>query len=120
MKKLWLVVSAILLVSATDLTPRSQMLFAEGLDSECNATAVCENGTTVSCSGSSTCSAVDRDCANYVEGRVTCDGVTTSCPTTCPEPICYPWETWWCCQCRRGGSEFACCVCTSGDPGWCR
>jgi hypothetical protein len=45
--------------------------------SACTATANCQ-GTTVSCSGNSTCSTTDYQ-------GVTCDGVFTACP---PPPTC--------------------------------
>jgi len=53
----------------------------------CTATANCWNGGTVSCSSNtstSSCSAVDGDCNVGEQGHVTCDGVTTACPTACP------------------------------------
>jgi hypothetical protein len=52
----------------------------------CNATANCANGGTVSCSGNNSttsCTAVDGNCAVGEPGHVTCDGVTTSC-SACP------------------------------------
>jgi hypothetical protein len=45
-------------------------------------TALCASGT-VTCTGSGTCTAVDRACPNE-RGHVICDGVTTFCPTACP------------------------------------
>lgn len=54
--------------------------------------ANCESGT-VSCNGS-VCSAYNRNCPNE-QGHVTCDGVTTWCPTTCPPSGCTPF------QCRQ-------------------
>ena len=51
----------------------------------CTATANCQGGGTVSCSGNNSptsCSAADYACPEI--GHVTCDGVTTWCPnTTC-------------------------------------
>ncbi|HEY7214759.1 MAG TPA: hypothetical protein VIC28_09025, partial [Thermoanaerobaculia bacterium] len=62
----------------------------------CSATASCESGT-VSCSGSGTCIAVDRDCLNSCErGHVTCNGVTTWCPTAC-NCNAYTGINRWCC-----------------------
>jgi hypothetical protein len=49
----------------------------------CNASATCNDGSTVSCEGNSSCSAVDSQCPWGEGGHVTCDGVTTSCPA-CP------------------------------------
>src|SRR5215213_10905728 len=65
----------------------------------CTATANCDSGTTVSCQGNNSttsCSAVDRNCTNNQRGSVTCDGVTTTCPTACP--TCNT-----CCRCDQTG-----------------
>jgi hypothetical protein len=51
----------------------------------CTAAASCGDGTSVYCEGNNStasCTAVDRNCPE--RGRVTCDGVTTWCPTACP------------------------------------
>lgn len=78
--------------------------------SACTATASCESGT-VSCSGNSSCSAVDRNCDLSERGRVTCDGVTTLCPTRCPCEDTTPA----CCRCERDpGDCKACCRCAGG------
>lgn len=53
----------------------------------CSAAASCNDGTIVSCTGNNSttsCSASDRNCAVGERGHVTCDGVTTVCPTPCP------------------------------------
>lgn len=50
---------------------------AIGQKSYCSATANCASGT-VSCTGNSSCTAVDSNCPSE-QGHVTCDGVTTSC-----------------------------------------
>lgn len=77
----------------------------------CTATATCESGT-VYCEGNNSttsCSAKDRNCDIGQRGSVTCDGVTTLCPTRCPcddTPIC--------CQCDRTGDCVACCRCDGG------
>lgn len=52
-------------------------------DSICTATAWCNDGSTVSCSGNSTCSATDANCPS-TRGSVTCDGSTTYCAASCP------------------------------------
>lgn len=75
----------------------------------CTATANCESGT-VSCQGNNSttsCSAIDRNCTAGQRGSVTCDGVTTYCPTTCP--TCNN-----CCRCAQTGDCFACCRCDGG------
>jgi hypothetical protein len=60
---------------------------AIGAKSLCTATANCWNGGTVSCSSNTSvtsCSAADGNCSVGERGHVTCDGVTTWCPTACP------------------------------------
>lgn len=60
---------------------------AFGTKALCTATASCGGGATVSCQGNNSttsCSATDRNCSAGQRGRVTCDGVTTLCPTPCP------------------------------------
>jgi hypothetical protein len=52
----------------------------------CTATANCASGT-VSCEDNTdpaSCTGVDRNCSAGEPGHVTCDGVTTWCPTACP------------------------------------
>lgn len=89
-------------------TQQSGMLFAAKgagngpVKAACTATAACETGT-VSCSGTSSCTALDRNCASGVRGQVTCNGVTTLCPTVCGCNFC--------CQCAQTGDCFACCRC---------
>jgi hypothetical protein len=80
----------------------------------CTATANCESGT-VSCSSdtsTSSCTAVDRDCTNNERGHVTCNGVTTWCPTPCSS-ICN--DTFECCQCAKTGGCVPCCRCEGGN-----
>jgi hypothetical protein len=69
----------------------------------CNATANCGTGAPVSCSGSSSCQAVDG-CSGYVR----CDGVTTSCGSSGP-----------CCTCAMTSNCLACCVCAGGHQHHC-
>lgn len=69
----------------------------------CTATANCESGT-VYCEGhnsTASCTAVDRNCVAGQRGYVTCDGVTTFCPTVC-DP---------CIKCAATGDCLACCRC---------
>lgn len=87
----------------------------ESTMSECNATANCESGT-VYCEGNNNCSAFDRSCSSE-RGHVTCDGVTTWCPTECPQtcgPQCQNCET-----CSQTGDCFACCRCGGGSIYYC-
>jgi hypothetical protein len=54
-------------------------------NSLCTVTASC-GGTSISCSSntsSSSCSGADRNCTAGERGHVTCNGVTTWCPTAC-------------------------------------
>ena len=88
-----------------------------GPKSICTATATCASGT-VSCQGNSTCTTVDRDCLNCQQGYVTCDGVTTWCPTAC-NCNSYTGTQRWCCQCACTDDCFACCRCGGGGAGQC-
>lgn len=79
--------------------------------SQCTATADCDKPATVSCFGSSTCIAVDRDCSVNQPGYVSCDSVVTSCET-CPDcsqfnygSCTYSWD-----------AESNCCVAPPPDP----
>lgn len=72
-------------------TPATPVLVAKrprlgGMEkSLCSATATCESGT-VSCEDNTNpanCTGVDRNCSVGEKGHVTCDGVTTWCPTDC-------------------------------------
>jgi hypothetical protein len=72
----------------------------------CFALAYCASGT-VSCYGwnsVTSCSARDRNCSIGERGRVTCDGVTTYCPTACSQ----------CEICDATGDCVACCRCAGG------
>jgi len=94
-------------------TPRSEVLFAATrpggglMKSACTATASCGGSSTVSCSGVTTCSAYDRNCAIQEQGHVTCDNITHRCPLFCPIP--------WCDQCDATGDCYACCRCAGGS-----
>jgi hypothetical protein len=69
----------------------------------CTATAQCASGT-VSCSSNTSttsCSSADRNCSIAERGHVTCNGVTTNCPTACSQ----------CDICNATGDCFACCRC---------
>ena len=113
--------AAILSPPAACPTPEGKALFVasegggESTMSECNATANCESGT-VYCEGENTCSAYDRFCSSE-RGHVTCDGVTTWCPTECSQPCgpqCQNCET-----CQQTGDCFACCRCGGGSVYYC-
>jgi hypothetical protein len=93
-------------------------LAALTVKSNCNATANCQGGGTVSCSGSGTCTAVDGDCSNNLEaGHVTCNGVTTTCtPACCSTGTMHDKQ---CCRCDATGSCMDCCRCDGGTIGQC-
>lgn len=95
-------------------------------ESACSAQVTCWNGSQISCSGSSTCTATDGSCP-LSRGRITCDGTTTYCPY-CPPGQC-PYDEEPCLSdgMCRGSSEPPCshCYCeppypysksTEGDP----
>jgi len=100
--------------SGSCATPQSRVLFASHghvqHESACNATATCQSGT-VSCSGNSTCSAADSDCANGFAGNVICDGVEKDCAAC----VCSggPHQAA-CCRCGQTGDCFDCCRCDGG------
>ncbi len=78
--------------------------------SACNATATCQTGT-VSCNGNNSCDAWDRDCP-FERGHVTCDGVTTWCPTDCCNTGTPQQRA--CCRCTVTGNCWDCVFCEYG------
>ena len=60
---------------------------AENLSTKALCTANCGT-TTVSCSSSGTCTAVDRNCAAGQRGYVQCGTTKTFCPSLCPVNNC--------------------------------
>ncbi len=81
----------------------------------CSATATCQSGT-VSCSSNTSatsCSAVDRNCANGERGHVTCNGVTTWCPTACACSQISDAVAQQCCFCEQTGDCFSCYACAN-------
>ena len=103
--------------SSSCATPQSGVLFAAKgprPSSACNAMATCASGS-VSCSGNNICAAWDRSCPEE-QGHVTCDGVTTWCPTTC----CGPGGGALCLACCNNPDDcFACCRCGGGTGAQC-
>jgi len=91
--------------------------FSIGQKSVCSATATCASGT-VSCNGNSTCTTVDRDCLSCEQGHVTCDGITSWCPTAC-NCNSYTGINKWCCQCACTDDCISCCRCNGGSLGQC-
>ena len=103
MRKIWSLTCVLAFVWVVGLAEGG----GESTMSACTATANCESGT-VYCEGNNTCSAYDRLCSSE-QGHVTCDGVTTWCPTSCPTtcgPQCQSCET-----CNQTWDCFACCRC---------
>jgi hypothetical protein len=91
-----------------------------GTKSLCTATANCWNGGTVSCSGNNSttsCTAVDGNCSVGERGHVTCDGVTTACPTACPCPsdFCITEEDNCAANCSPCSYTFTCSLSTCTD-----
>lgn len=84
----------------------SEVRFAAvGEKAEC--TASCGTYGSMSCpAGTTTCSAVNRDCPQ--RGYVTCNGVTTYCPSCTTQDHCYE------CTASGGLDCFSCCLC-EGD-----
>jgi hypothetical protein len=80
----------------------------------CNAMASCGTDPSVSCSGSTSCIAVDADCTNFETGYVTCDGVTKSCPTQCNCDALIGMHNRQCCNCAQTGDCIDCCRCDGG------
>ncbi|HEX6900553.1 MAG TPA: hypothetical protein VF789_12590 [Thermoanaerobaculia bacterium] len=56
------------------------------MKSTCSASATCGGAPSVSCNGSSTCSAVDQNCSVGQRGFVLCDGLRYDCSSTCSNP----------------------------------
>lgn len=75
----------------------------------CYAQANCGEHSPVSCGGSGTCVAVDRDCGWEQRGYVTCDGNTTYCPPCgCPEGHYRSWEAGCCYDNQKQWYEERC------------
>ena len=83
MKRLCLVVVSLLVLLAGPAFAGDTMTSATGVETgpngACWASAACEDGSTVTCNGSSTCTAVDNNCP-LRRGYVKCDGSYTYCP----------------------------------------
>ena len=107
-------------------TSQGKVLFAateqgggESTMSACSATANCASGYgTVYCEGNTSCTAYDRSCPGE-QGHVTCDGVTTWCPTVACPCSGGPIQCNNCNTCNQTGDCFACCVCNGGSLYWC-
>jgi hypothetical protein len=71
------------------VTASQEVVVQEGVEvdfgtlSTCTASADCGAGWDVSCVGSGTCTAVDRDCGQGERGHVVCDGNFSYCSANC-------------------------------------
>ena len=73
-------------------------------------TTDCGMHGTLSCQWTTSCSAVNRNCP--ARGSVTCNGVTTLCPTCTTADYCY--------QCTQTSDCVSCCVCAGDTVKFCR
>ena len=65
-------------------SPAASAVLAAKSPTKASCSISCGGGVTLSCpSGTTTCSAQDRNCGSLIRGSITCNGVTTSCPKTC-------------------------------------
>lgn len=87
--------------------------------SDCNATANCGTGTPVSCIGTGSCVAVDRDCSTDEPGYVNCDGVITPCQPTQCDCSTLTGNARQCCTCDQTGDCIACCRCDGFSLSYC-
>jgi hypothetical protein len=70
-----------IILAATAVAGTKTIPVTEG---SCSAIADCEDGSTVACTGSTSCLVTDDGCPT-TRGNVVCDGATTWCPKcTCP------------------------------------
>jgi hypothetical protein len=86
MKKL--VLGLVLTLAALRLAaPASTLAAKRPVVGKATCTAVCGVDHALVCPpGTTTCSAVDANCAVGVRGHIICDGVKTRCPAVCPSP----------------------------------
>lgn len=85
-----------------------------GPDANCTASADCYNGSTVSCSGSSSCFAYDANCPSS-RGYVQCDGARQYCPSCPPTDPCAYLNNSYCTYQRNKFS--GCCIAVWVAPG---
>ena len=85
----------------------------------CTATVTCLDGSTRTCSSASTdCLAVNPNCSTTLEqGHVTCNGVSTYCPSCCTGGTVQQNA---CCRCNIQGDCLSCCRCDGGTLAQCR
>lgn len=76
-------------------------------------TVDCMNGTSVSCTSNTSCTAVQRNCMTTLEpGHVTCDGITANCTPGCCTGGTLQQNA--CCRCAIQGDCVSCCRCEGG------
>jgi hypothetical protein len=78
--------------------------------------ASCGGDPPVSCSGSGSCSAYDRNCDFGEQGHVTCGTTTYWCPSVC-ESECQDSPA--CCSCYETSDCVDCCRCDGHGYGYC-
>jgi hypothetical protein len=99
--------------SGTEADPGAALFLAA--KSQCTATADCDYPATVTCSGSGTCTAVDRNCDGNQRGYVSCDSVVKYCKPDCPVEIdCSPFDHEGCIY--SFDAESNCCVAPPPSP----
>jgi hypothetical protein len=104
-------------VTGSCAMPQGEVLFAAtGAKSVCSASANCASGT-VSCydnTNPADCHGFDRSCPGE-QGHVTCEGVTTWCPTQCPCECCSgTFRQQACCRCSLTSDCYDCMICDYG------
>jgi hypothetical protein len=68
-------------------TPAPMLAAKRPIEGKAMCTAVCGVDHPLVCPpGTTTCSAVDADCAVGVRGYIICDSVKTKCPAVCSSP----------------------------------
>lgn len=77
---------ASLALPAMTPSPESAAKPPSGLE-KATCTANCWDGSIVTCTGNS-CSGTNSNCGGGVRGSVTCDGVSTLCPSCCGDLNC--------------------------------
>lgn len=104
---------------ATKAGGMGEMRFVKAVAGEkAFCTVDCPSGTPVSCTSSTDCTAVERNCSVYERGHVMCNGVKTYCTPTCCSGGT-PQENA-CCRCDALGGCTDCCRCAGGTISQCK
>ncbi len=102
------------LCAARELTESLETIpVVTGVYSHCTAEAECGNHPSVSCEGTTTCTAVDQDCFSGERGYVQCDSSKVNCPvcdchTHCESCFRMELDKVDACGCRCFGYSSAC------------